>query len=183
MRMCTKTVLKEATRLVEKGDLAINHPMGRSVLFDVRYLSSYHIRHVWNFRDLAIIFSVSSVFRHIFSTNLFVCPSILILDELEGYLLHFNYIFAPLNPQILNIFIPLHQCISNQTFNQVPPPHPHILISGIALRSGMINVPLFSKFLLFVSKITKTKCSIFLCSQHILDMLFKAVSLSFCIIS
>ncbi len=50
-----------------------------------------------NFWDLAIIFSVSSVIRHIFVTNLFVCPSILIPDKLEGYHMHFNYIFAPLN--------------------------------------------------------------------------------------
>ncbi len=62
-QICMKTVLKEATRLVEKGGLAINRPIGRSVLFDVQYLSSSMLEFPWFsdqfslFQEIFVIFS------------------------------------------------------------------------------------------------------------------------------
>ncbi len=92
-----------------------------------------------NFRDLAIIFSISSVICHIFMTNLFVWPSILIPDELGGtscILIIFSHpstrrfwIFS--SPITGASRIIAHPLSSRLLIKSRPPPH--ILISGIAL--------------------------------------------------
>ncbi len=149
VHMCMKTVLKEATRLVEKGGLAINRPIGMSILFDVQYICPQTISDMLEFPWFSDHFLCFKRYSSYFRGQLIFLP------------LHFNSGWVRGVPCAFKLYFRIPQHVDFEYFHPPSPVHPELSLTPCLVDFYLGSGPPPTPPLIFISGIALMKLWVF----------------------